>query len=165
MADKFSFDIVSEVDMQEFDNAVNMALKEIAQRFDFKGSKSNIEFNRTEKKVVLTSDDEYKLKTVRELLAGKLAKRGISTKSLDIKKPEKAGGDTVRQNIDIILGVPKERARELVQIIKGLNLRVQAQIEDVKVRVISPKKDELQAVITHLRSIDFPVALQFNNYR
>jgi len=166
MANNFSFDIVSEVDLQEFDNAVNQALKEIAQRFDFKNSKSAIEFDRTAKKVTLISDDDYKLRVVRELLSGKLARRGVSSKSLDLKKPEKAAGDTVRQNIDIVMGLPKEKAKDLVQIIKEMKLRsVQAQIDDVKVRVISPKKDDLQAVITRLRNIDFPLALQFVNYR
>jgi cyclic-di-GMP-binding protein len=165
MANNFSFDIVSEIDLQEVDNAVNQALKEVAQRFDFKGSKSFIEFNRTEKKLELVSDDNYKLKSLRELFFAKLAKRGVSSKSLEIKEPEKATGDTVRQAINLVVGIPKERAKELVKIIKGLDLRVQAQIDDIKLRVFSPKKDDLQAVITHLRSIDFPVALQFNNYR
>ena len=166
MANKFSFDIVSEVDLQEFDNAVNQALKEIAQRFDFKNSKSAIEFDRKEKKVKLISDDDYKLRVLRELLTNKLARRGISAKSLDLKNPEKAAGDTVRQNIDIVVGLPKEKAKDLVKIIKGLNLRsVQPQIDDVKVRVVSTKKDDLQTVITRLKSIDFPLALQFINYR
>lgn len=166
MANKFSFDIVSEVDLQEFDNAVNQALKEIAQRFDFKNSKSAIEFDRKEKKVKLISDDDYKLRVLRELLVGKLARRGISVKSLDLKNPEKAAGDTIRQNIDIVVGLPKEKAKDLVKIIKELNLRsVQPQIDDVKVRVFSPKKNDLQTVIAHLKSIDFPLALQFINYR
>lgn len=165
MAANFSFDIVSEVNLQEVDNAVNMVLKEISQRFDFKNSKSTIEFNRDEKKLTLIADDDYKLKAVREMLTVKLAKRGVSAKALDMKTPEKAAGDTIRQPIDIIAGVPKEKAKDLVRVIKGLNLRVQVQIEDVKVRVSAPKKDDLQAVITHLKSIDYPLALQFTNYR
>lgn len=165
MAQNSSFDIVSEVDLQEFDNAVNQALKEISQRFDFKNSKSSIELDKKEKKLLLVSDDDFKLKSVRDLLFTKLGKRGVSTKSLDIKPPEKAAGDTVRQNISIIVGIPKEKAKDLVGIIKKLNLRVQVQIEDVKLRVSSPKKDDLQAVIAHLRSIDYPLALQFINYR
>jgi len=166
MANNFSFDIVSEVNMQEFDNAVNQALKEIAQRFDFKNSKSSIDFDRTAKKVTIISDDDYKLRVVRELLSGKLAKRGVSPKALDMKNPEKATGDTVRQNIDIVMGLPRDKAKDLVKIIKDLNMRsIQAQIDDIKVRVSSAKKDDLQAVITYLKSIDFPLPLQFINYR
>lgn len=165
MATNYSFDIVSEVNLQEVDNAVNQALKEIAQRFDFKGSKSSIDFNRTEKKVTLISDNDFKLKVLRELFFARLAKRGISIKSLDKKNPEKAAGDTISQVIEIVMGIPKEKAKDLVKIIKGLNLRVQVQIEDIKVRVSSPKKDDLQTVIAHLKNIDYPLSLQFTNYR
>lgn len=166
MADKFSFDIVSEVNMQEVDNAVNQALKEVSQRYDFKNSKSSIAFNRTEKKINLVSDDEGQLKVLRELLIARFRARGVSEKSLDIKPFAEAGGMTVSQTIEIVLGIPKEKARELVKIIKDFNIRgIQAQIEDTKVRVSSAKKDELQTVIGNLRSINFPCSLQFTNYR
>lgn len=163
--DNFSFDIVSEVDLQEADNAVNQAKKELAARYDFKGSKSSIEYKREEKKIILTADDDFKLKSLTDILAGKLIKRGISVKSLTFNTPEQIFGGNLNQTIDISMGISKEKAKELVAIIKGLGLKVQPQIDGEKVRVFSPKKDDLQAVITHIRKIDFPLALNFINYR
>jgi len=163
--ENFSFDIVSEADMQEVDNAVNQAKKEMAQRYDFKGSKSSIDFNRAEKKITLVADDDFKLRSVTDILAGKFVKRGVSTKLLVFKEPEKVFGGNIQQIVEVASGIPKERAKELVKIIKDLGLKVQPQIEGEKVRVFSPKKDELQAVIAHIRKIDFPVALSFCNYR
>jgi uncharacterized protein YajQ (UPF0234 family) len=163
--DSFSFDIVSEVDMQEVDNAVNQARKELAQRYDFKGSKASIDFKREEKKMTLVADDDFKLKSLTDILAGKLVKRGVSVKSLTFKDPQKTFGSSLTQEIDIAMGIPKDKAKDLVAIIKGLGLKVQPQIEGEKVRVFSPKKDDLQAVIVHLRKVDFPLALNFNNYR
>ena len=165
MADNFSFDIASEVDLQEADNAVNQAKKELSQRYDFRGSKSSIEYNRDEKKITLIADDDFKLRSLTDILSTKIVKRGISLKSLNFKEPEKAFEGTLRQVIEINTGIPKEKAKDLVTIIKGLNLKVQTQIEGDKLRVSSPKKDDLQAVIAHLRSIDFPVAISFCNYR
>jgi len=164
MAD-FSFDIVSEVDLQEVDNAVNQVKKEVAQRFDFKNSKSSIDFRRDEKKIALVGDDDYKLRALKEILAAKMAKRGVSMKSLTFKDPEKSFSGTMQQEVDISMGIPKEKAKELVRIIKGLGLKVQAAIEGEKVRVYGPKKDDLQAVIAHVRSADFPLHLSFANYR
>ena len=161
----FSFDVVCEVDMQEVDNAINQAQKEIAQRYDFKNSKSSLDFNRGEKKITLVGDDDFKLRALKEILGTKLAKRGVSLKSLVYKEPEKAFEGTLRQLVEIATGIDKDRARELVKIIKGLNLKVQAQIEGEKLRVSSAKKDDLQTVISHLKSIDFPLALSFVNYR
>ena len=161
----FSFDIVSEVDLQEADNAVNQAKKELSQRYDFRGSKSSIEYNRDEKKITLIADDDFKLRSLTDILSTKIVKRGISLKSLNFKDPEKAFEGTLRQVIEINTGIPKEKAKDLAAIIKGLNLKVQAQIEGEKLRVSSPKKDDLQAVIAHLRAIDFPVAISFCNYR
>lgn len=161
----FSFDIVSEVDMQEVDNAANQAKKELSQRYDFKGSKSSIEFDRNEKKITLIADDDFKLRAVTDILNIKMAKRGVSLKALNYKASEKAFEGTLRQIIEITSGIPKEKAKDLVKIIKDLGLKVQAQIEGEKIKVSSPKKDELQAVIAHLRSIDFPLALSFCNYR
>ena len=163
--DTFSFDIVSEADLQEVDNAVNQAQKELAQRFDFKGSKSSIEYNRTEKKITLVGDDDFKLRSVKDMLATKLAKRGVSMKLLTFGEPVQVFGGCLQQVADLATGIPHDKAKELVKIIKGLDVKVQAQIEGEKVRVVSSKKDDLQIVITHLRKIDFPLALTFCNYR
>ena len=163
--ENFSFDIVSEADLQEVDNAVHQAKKELAQRFDFKGSKSSIEYNRAEKSITLVGDDSFKLRSVTDMLAGKLSKRGVSMKLLTFKEPEKISGGCLQQIADLVSGIPHEKAKELVKIIKDLGLKVQAQIEDQKIRVSSPKKDDLQIVISHLRKIDFPLALTFCNYR
>jgi uncharacterized protein YajQ (UPF0234 family) len=163
--DNFSFDIVSEVDMQEVDNAVNQAKKELAQRYDFKGSKSSIDLKRDEKKIILFADEAYRLNALTDMLAGKLIKRGISTKSLTFKDPQHTTSNSITQEVEITMGIVKEKAKDLVAIIKGLGLKVQPQIEGEKVRVFSPKKDDLQAVMGHLRKIDFPLALSFNNYR
>ena len=163
--ESFSFDIVSEADLQEVDNAVNQAKKEMAQRFDFKGSKSSIEYNRAEKKITLVGDNDFKLNSVRDMLANKLAKRGVSIKFLTFKDPEQVFGGCLQQVADLASGIPQDKAKELVKIIKGLDLKVQSQIEGEKVRVSSSKKDDLQAVISHLRKIDFPTALTFCNYR
>jgi len=163
--ENFSFDIVSEADMQEVDNAVNQAKKELAQRFDFKGSKSSIEFKREEKKIILVADDDFKLRSLTDILAGKLVKRGVSMKSLTFKEAQKVFGGNLNQEVEIATGIPKEKAKELVKAIKEMGLKVQPQIEGEKVRVFSPKKDDLQAVIVNLRKIDFPLALSFVNYR
>src|SRR3989338_11558581 len=149
----FSFDIVSEVSLQEIDNAVNQAKKEISLRYDLKDSKSSIGFAREEQKITLVADDDFKLRALRDILATRLTKRGVSLKSLAFKDAEKAFEGNLRQAAEIATGIPKEKAKDLVQIIKGLNLKVQTQIEGEKVRAISAKKDDLQAVIVHLRKI------------
>ena len=161
----FSFDIVSEVDLQEVDNAVNQAVKELNQRYDFKGSKSSIAFDRKEKKITLIADDDFKLRSLTDILATRLAKRGVSLKSLKFNNPEKAFEGYLRQAVEICMGIDRERAKELTGIIKGLGLKVQAQIEGEKIKVSSAKKDELQAVIVHLKGLDFPIPLSFCNYR
>mgnify|MGYP001472007420 CR=1 FL=1 len=163
--DNFSFDIVSEVDLQEVDNAVNQAKKELAQRYDFKGSKSYIDFKRDEKKIIMFADEAHRLNALTDMLAGKLVKRGISVKSLTFKDVQKTTGSSITQEVDITMGIAKDKAKDLVAIIKGLGLKVQPQIEGEKVRVFSPKKDDLQTVMAHLRKTDFPLALSFNNYR
>jgi len=163
--DNFSFDIVSEADLQEVDNAVNQAQKELAQRFDFKGSRSSLAYNRAEKKLVLCADDDFKLKSLTDILVNKLIKRGVSKKLLTFKDAQKASGGCIEQIVELASGIPQDKAKELVKMIKGLGLKVQPQIEGEKVRVFSPKKDDLQSVIEHLRKVDFPVALTFNNYR
>ena len=161
----FSFDIISEADLQEVDNAVNQARKELAQRFDFKGGRSSIEYSRAEKKVTLIGDDDFKLRAVRDILNNKLVKRGVSIKLVTYKEPQHVFGGCFQQVGDLAAGIPQDKAKELVKIIKGLGLKVQAQIEGEKIRVFSPKKDELQIVIAHLRKLDYPIALTFCNYR
>ena len=163
--ENFSFDIVSEADLQEVDNAVNQAKKELAQRFDFKGSKSSIEYNRLEKKIALVGDDDFKLRSVKDILANKLAKRSVSMKLFTFSEPLHVFGGCFQQTADLAAGIPQDKAKELVKMIKSLGLKVQAQIEGEKVRVSSAKKDDLQAVIAYLRKIDFSLALTFNNYR
>lgn len=161
----FSFDIVSEVNFQEVDNVINQAKKELAQRYDFRGSKSSIDYSKPDKKITLVGDDDYKLRALRDMLLGQATKRGVSPKALDFKEPERAFAGTLRQVVDITSGIPKERSKELVAVIKDLKVKVQVQVEGEKLRVFGPKKDDLQTVIGHLRGIDFPLALNFENFR
>lgn len=165
MAGTFSFDIVSEVNLQEVDNAVNQALKEIGQRYDFKGSKSSIELNQKEKHLTVISDDEFKLKSVLDILQTKLIKRGVPIKALDYGPVEAAAGGTVRQIVKLRVGISKDDARLLVKMIKDSKLKVQAQIMDDQVRVSGKSKDDLQAVIALLKNADLAFAMQFTNYR
>lgn len=161
----FSFDIVSEVDLQEVDNGVNQANKELAQRYDFKNSKASIVYDRKEKKITLVADDDFKLRALTDILLTRLSKRNVSLKALKYNNPEKAFEGYLRQVVDICMGIDKEKAKELTGIIKNLGLKVQTQIEGEKIKVSSAKKDDLQAVILHLRSLDFPIPLSFGNYR
>jgi len=161
----FSFEIVSEVDLQEMDNAVNQANKELSQRYDFKDSKASIAYDRKEKKLTLIADDNFKLRALTDILATRMAKRGISLKSLKFNDPERAFEGYQRQMVEICTGIDKEKAKELVGVIKKLGLKVQAQIEGERIKVTSPKKDDLQAVIAHLRALDFSIPLNFCNYR
>lgn len=163
--DNSSFDIIAEADLQEVDNAVNQTKKELSQRFDFKGSKASIEYNRTEKKVTLVGDDDFKLRGLKDIFATRLVKRGVSIKLLTFKEKQPVFGGCLQQIVELVSGIPQERAKELTKIIKNLGLKVQVQIEGEKIRVSSPKKDNLQLVITHLRKINFPIALTFCNYR
>lgn len=163
MASTYSFDVVSEVDLQEVDNAVNQAKKEIDQRYDFKGSKTEIDLGETEIKIA--SDDEFRLKAVVEIIKAKFIKRGISPKALDLEKVEKASLGTVRQTAKIVKGISKEKAKEVVAEIKASKLKVQTQIMDNQVRVSGKEKDDLQAVMALLRGKDFGIDLQFTNYR
>lgn len=163
MAGSCSFDIVSEVDLQEVDNAVNQTIKEVSQRYDFKGSKVTIQLDGEE--IKLQADDDFKLKSVHEILRAKCVKRGLSVKTLDYGKVEKSGGDTVKQIIKIKKGISKEAAKEIVLEIKASKIKVQAQIMDDQVRVSGKDKDDLQAVIQLLRAKDMDIELQFINYR
>ena len=164
-SNEFSFDIISRVDLQEVDNAVNQAKKELATRFDFRGSKSVIEWNRDEKKLVLLADDELKLKNLKDILTTRLAIRKISMKSLAWGKEEKAFDGMIRQEMKLAMGIPGEKAKEIVRAIKEMGLKVQASIQGEEVRVTSRSKDVLQEVIQHLKTQSFPLPLQFTNYR
>ena len=165
MAQSYSFDIVSEIDLQEVDNAVNQARKEIAQRYDFKDSKTSIEFNQKEKQVVLISDDDFKLKSVVDILQTKMIKRGVPIKALDYGTVEPAANSTVRQTLTLRVGIDKENAKLIVKMIKETKLKVQAQIMDDQVRVSGKSKDDLQAIMKMLREADLSFAMQFTNYR
>ncbi len=165
MASDNSFDIVSKVEMQEVKNAIEQALKEVGQRFDFKGSKSNIELEEKNNEIMMSSDDEYKLKSLIEILQAKLVKRGISLKALTYGKIESALGGTVRQGIKLQQGIPSEKAKEIVKAIKETRLRVQSQIQGDQLRVTGKSRDDLQAVIKLLRESDFGIDMQFVNYR
>ena len=163
MAKDPSFDIVSELDMQELDNAVNQAVKELTSRFDFKGSKSSIE--RKEADITLTSDSEGKLKSVVDILESKLIKRGLSIKALEYGKIEPASGGTVRQQVKVKQGIDQDNAKKIVKLIKDSKIKVQAAVQGDQVRVTGKSRDDLQAVIALLRGADLPVDLQFKNYR
>jgi uncharacterized protein YajQ (UPF0234 family) len=165
MAQENTFDVVSKVDLQEVQNAVQQASKEIVTRFDFRGSKSKIEWNEKELALTLTSDDDHKLKSVVDILESKLVKRGGAVKSLDFQKVEPAAGSTVRQIVKIQQGIPIEKAKAIVKAIKDSKIRVQASIQSDQVRVAGKSRDDLQSVITLLRGEDFGLPLQFLNYR
>lgn len=165
MAQEFSFDIVSKLDLQEVENAVNQAAKEIATRFDFKGSASRIDLDKKEARLTVFSDDEFKLKSVLDILQGKLARRSVPLKSLDYQSVEPAEGGTVRQPVKLIQGIASEKAKAIVQAIKESKIKVQASIQGDQVRVSGRAKDDLQAVIALVRGRDFGLALQFINYR
>jgi uncharacterized protein YajQ (UPF0234 family) len=165
MADEHSFDIVCEVDMQEVTNAVSQASKEIGQRFDFKGSKSSIDFDKAKGAVTLISDDEQKMKNVIDILQSKLVKRGVALKALNYGKLEPAAGNTVRQVITLQQGIPQEKAKEIVKIIKDLKLKVNAEIQKDQVRVRAKKIDDLQAIMANVKERDLGIHIQFSNYR
>jgi uncharacterized protein YajQ (UPF0234 family) len=166
MANVPSFDITSGVDMQEVDNAVNQARKEVAQRYDFKGSRAAIDLNRGENTLTLVADDDMKMNALWEILQGRMVRRGVPTKNLTLGDVERAANDTVRRVVSLQQGIPTEAAKEIVRFLKDHKLkRVQAAIQADQVRVSSPSKDDLQEAMRLLREHDFGVALQFGNYR
>jgi uncharacterized protein YajQ (UPF0234 family) len=165
MAQQNSFDIVSEVNLQEVDNALNQARKEIIQRYDFKDSKTLIEFNSTEKQITLHTIDEFHLKNALDIIQSKLVKRGVSLKALRYGAVEPSAGSTVRQQITLLVGIEKDDARAVVKMIKDSRIRVQAQIMEDQVRVSGKNKDDLQAVMQLLRDADLSFPVQFVNYR
>lgn len=163
MAKDSSFDVVSQVDMQEMDNAVNQVKKEVAQRYDFRGSNASIELG--ENNVKIAAEDEYKLETMIDMLRTKMAKRGVPLRCLELGKVEPATKGTVRQELAIKQGISKEVGKKIQAAIKATKLKVTAQLQDDQVRVAGAKKDDLQAVIQMLKAEDFGVDLQFINMR
>ena len=161
-----SFDITSKVDLQEVDNAVNQARKELAQRYDFKGSKASIDFKRVENLIELVADDNFKMAAVWDILQTRMVRRGVPIKNLDAAEPEPIAGGLVKRVITLKQGIPTEAAKSIVQFLKDKKLKkVQGTIQADQVRVSAPSKDDLQIAINLLREGDFGVELQFGNYR
>ena len=166
MATTSSFDVTTGVDLQEVDNAVNQAQKEIGQRYDFKGSKSTIEYKRAEEMLLLVADSDFQMRALFDVLQAKLIKRGVSVKNLDIGETKPAGGDTVRKEIKLKTSLDGDTAKKVAAAIKDAKLKkVQAAIQGDQVRVSSPSKDDLQEAMRLLRAGDFGVELKFGNYR
>ncbi len=163
MSSENSFDIVSKLDMQELNNAIDQARKEIETRFDFKGSKSSLSLEKDE--LVLLSDDEYKLDSVIDILKSKMVKRGISLKNINYGKIEPAASNTVRQRITLTQGIGQEHAKKINTLIRDSKLKVKSQIQGDQIRVSGKSKDDLQKVIQLLKSADLPLDLQFVNIR
>lgn len=163
MAKNSSFDIVSQIDMQELDNALNQTRKEISQRYDFRGSNASLELADDELK--LAAEDEYKLGAILDILRQRMAKRGLSLRALEPGKVEPAAKGSVRQTVKLKQGIDKETAKKITAAIKASKIKVTAQVQDNQVRVSGPKKDDLQAVIQLVRGQDFGIDLQFINLR
>ena len=166
MASNASFDISTGADLQEVDNAVNQALKEIAQRYDFKGTHCTIEFDRPKADIHLSADDEFRMDALLDVLQGRMIKRGVPVKNLKIGDPVQGTGQSVRRTVSLTQGIPQDAAKKIVKAIKeGGFKKTQASIQGDEIRVTSPSKDELQAVIAMLRGGDFGIELTFGNYR
>jgi cyclic-di-GMP-binding protein len=166
MASLSSFDISTGADLQEVDNAVNQATKEVAQRYDFKGSKCSIAFDREKATLTLVADDDFRMKALFDVLQGKLIKRGVPVKNLELGEVTPATGDTVRREIKLTQGIVQEKSKAIVKAIKDKKFKkAQASIQGEEVRVQSPSKDELQEVMAFLRTQDFGIELKFGNYR
>lgn len=163
MSKESSFDIVSKVDFSEVTNAINIAMKEISTRYDFKGSKSDVKLDKEE--LVLVSDDEYKLEQLKDVLISKMIKRGIPIRNLDYSKIEGASGGTVRQRAKLIQGIDKDNAKKINTLIKNSGLKVKSQIQDDQIRVTGKNRDDLQQIITAVKDADLTVDVQFVNYR
>lgn len=163
MAQQNSFDIVSETDKAEIDNALNQTMKEVRQRFDFKGSAAEVKFE--DKSLILTAEDETRLRNMNDILQQKLVRRSVSLKALEYGKIEPAAGGTVRQSVAVQQGIPIEKAREIVKFIKDTKVKVQAAIQGETVRVTGRDRDTLQDIIAKLKAKDFGIDMQFTNYR
>lgn len=166
MATQCSFDVTSTVDLQEVDNALNQARKEVTQRYDFKGAKASIEFDTRDSKLILIADDEFKLNALWEIVSTRLVRRNVPVKNLSRGAAQPAANSTVRQEIALQQGIPTEKARDIVKFIKDSKMKkVQASIQGDQLRIASASRDDLQEVMRLLREQDFGVALQFGNYR
>jgi uncharacterized protein YajQ (UPF0234 family) len=166
MATMCSFDVTSNVDLQEVDNALNQARKEVAQRYDFKGAKASIEFDPKESRLVLVAEDEFKLNALWEIVQTRLVRRNVPVRNLTRGAAQPSANSTVRQEIALQQGIPAEKARDIVKFLKDAKLKkVQASIQGDQLRIQSPSKDDLQEAMRRLRDEDFGVALQFGNYR
>jgi uncharacterized protein YajQ (UPF0234 family) len=163
MAQQNSFDIVSDVDRAEVTNAIHQTIKEVRQRFDFKGSSANVVLEQTE--LVLTAEDETKLRNMNDILQQKLVRRGVPLKALSYGNVDPAAGGTVRQHVQIQQGIPQEKAKEIVRFIKDSKVKVQAAIQGDVVRISGKDRDTLQEVIAKLKAKDFGIHMQFTNYR
>ncbi|HQU31644.1 MAG: YajQ family cyclic di-GMP-binding protein [Planctomycetia bacterium] len=164
MAETHSFDIVCKIEMHEVNNAVDQAKKQLAVRYDFKGSKSSLTLN-SDNTITLIADDDYKMGSLTEIVKEKLEKRGIPQKALNFGKTENALGGTIRQVLSFQSGIPMEKAKELVKFVKGLKLKVLAQIQEDKVRISGQKIDDLQTVIKAIKDQNYDFAMQFINYK
>ena len=165
MAQQYSFDVVSEADQQEVDNAINQARKEIDQRYDFKGSNTIIEWDPKERNITLHTSDDMKLRALTETLNGKMIKRGISMKALAYQKVEQATGSSLRQTVKIKHGLEGEQAKQITKAVKDLKLKVQAQIQGDAVRITGKSKDDLQTAIAALKGLNLDFPIQFTNFR
>ena len=163
MAQQNSFDIVSEVDRAEIGNAINQTMKEVGQRFDFKGSEARVALE--DKELVLTAEDETRLHNMNDIFQQKLVRRGVPLKALSYGKAEPAAGGTLRQRVQIQQGIPQDKAKEVVKFIKDTKAKVQAAIQGETVRVTGKDRDTLQDVIAKLKAKDFGINMQFTNYR
>lgn len=163
MAKDSSFDIVSKVEFTEVTNAITQTMKEIQTRYDFKGSKSEVSLDKEE--LVLISDDEYKLDQLKDVLLGKLIKRGVPIKNLDYGKIERAAGATVRQRAKLVQGIDKENAKKINLIIKNSGIKVKSQVQDDQIRVTGKSRDDLQQIISLVKAADLSIDVQFLNYR
>src|SRR6476646_2512897 len=166
MASNPSFDVSTGADLQEVDNAVNQALKEIAQRYDFKGTHCTIEFDRPKAEIRLAADDEFRMDALVDVLQGRMIKRGVPVKNLDVGELIAATGQSVRRTVKLTQGISQDAAKRIVKAIKdGVFKKAQATIQGDEIRVSSPSRDELQAIIASLRGQDFGIELKFGNYR
>lgn len=160
-----SFDMVAKPDLQEVDNAVHQAVKELATRYDFRGSKSSVEFDKLKKEFTLVGDDQSKLDALTDILQSKLIKRGVSIKALEYGTPEPASNGTLRQVIKLVEGIPQEKAKVIAALIKDSKLKVQASIQGDQLRVTGKSKDDLQAVMALCRKADLGIDVQFTNFK
>jgi len=165
MAQKFSFDIVSDIDLQEVDNAVNQALKEINQRYDLKDSNTEITLNKKDKLININTKDDYALKASVDILQSKFIKRQIPLKAMKLNETEPAGGGRIKQKIDLLSGISKENGKKITKLIKDSKLKVNAQIMDETVRIQGAKKDDLQQVMKLVKEADYDFPVQFVNYK